>query len=255
MWITSRLRVLRKVEAPLLEILPAVMPSRVTSSSDMNRFSTAREAKEFLVSGIVTEAQRENVPLSDIERKMLYFTETGWTLPDIMEVNDAFDREYDQNKYEKKIAGLIRNATKRARKESPESFASWISAARKLKKEDHYISVMIDNAGVSAGSLTDNWTGTAVGIIAICVVIAIGVILRHFGLGGVPRAGAQFGSYTIDERLNNFVGYAWLCILGLILCGLAFSHFDRKRRMYKLFDRLLTAVFRLFGSRKNVSSD
>jgi hypothetical protein len=85
----------------------------------MNKFSTAREAKEFLVAGIVAEAQRENVPLAEIERRMLYFTETGWTLPDIREVNDVFDREYDQNKYETKIAGLIRNATKRARKENP----------------------------------------------------------------------------------------------------------------------------------------
>jgi hypothetical protein len=55
----------------------------------MNRFSTAREAKEFLLAGIVAEAQRENVPLSEIERKMLYLTETGWTLPDIMEVNST----------------------------------------------------------------------------------------------------------------------------------------------------------------------
>ena len=62
----------------------------------MKRFADAREAKEYLISGIVAEAQRENVPLSEVERKMLYFSETGWTLPDIMDVNDAFDREYDQ---------------------------------------------------------------------------------------------------------------------------------------------------------------
>ena len=67
-------------------------------------FANAREAKEFLVTRIVAEAQRESVSLSEVERKMLYFSETGWTLPDIMVVSDAFDRDYDQAKYEEKIA-------------------------------------------------------------------------------------------------------------------------------------------------------
>jgi hypothetical protein len=66
----------------------------------MKAFHSGREAKEFLISRIVEEAQRENIPLSEIERKMLYFTESGWTLPDIMKVNDDFDREYDQDEYE-----------------------------------------------------------------------------------------------------------------------------------------------------------
>jgi hypothetical protein len=90
----------------------------------MSGFPTAREAEEFLVSGIVAEAQRENVPLSEVERKMLYFSETGCTLPDMMEINDAFDRDYDQDIYEKKVAHLIRNAAKRTRKENPADFAS-----------------------------------------------------------------------------------------------------------------------------------
>lgn len=73
----------------------------------MHHFSNAREAKEFLISRLVAEAQRENVSLSEIERKMLYFSETAWTLPDIMEVNNEFDREYDQAEYENKISRLI----------------------------------------------------------------------------------------------------------------------------------------------------
>jgi hypothetical protein len=40
---------------------------------------------------------------------MLYFSETAWTLPDIMEVNSTFDRDYDQKKYEQKIRELSRN--------------------------------------------------------------------------------------------------------------------------------------------------
>jgi hypothetical protein len=38
---------------------------------------------------------------------MPHFTESGWTLPDIMKVNKDFDREYDQDDYEHKIAKLV----------------------------------------------------------------------------------------------------------------------------------------------------
>jgi len=109
----------------------------------MNQFATCRDAKEFLVARILDEAQREGVPLSDVERKMLYFTESGWTLPDISSVSAQFDNEYDQNQYENKIAGLIRNAAKHDRKESRDEYDAWWSAIRFLKKEDHYLLVMV----------------------------------------------------------------------------------------------------------------
>ena len=60
----------------------------------MNPFPSAREAKEFLVARIVEEARREGVPLSEVERKMLYFSETGWTLPDMMQISDALNQEF-----------------------------------------------------------------------------------------------------------------------------------------------------------------
>ena len=100
----------------------------------MKRFSDAREAKEFLVSRIAEEAQQEAVPLSEVERKMLYFSETAWTLPDIMDVSDEFDRTYDQGEYEKKIADLVKNAGKRARKDNREEYEGWWDAIRVLRR-------------------------------------------------------------------------------------------------------------------------
>jgi hypothetical protein len=79
-------------------------------------FATARDAKEFLVNRITTEAQREGVPLSETEREMLYFSETAWTLPDIADVNEAFDRDYDQARFEEKIGTLVRNSCAESRK-------------------------------------------------------------------------------------------------------------------------------------------
>lgn len=70
----------------------------------------AQQAKEYLISQIVEEAQKENIHLSEIERKMLYFTETQETPPDMSDINDQFERGYDSSEYEKKIANLVRNA-------------------------------------------------------------------------------------------------------------------------------------------------
>lgn len=218
----------------------------------MKAFSSSREAKEFLVSEIVAEAQRENVSLSEIERKMLYFSETAWTLPDAMEVNDQFDRDYDQAKYEKKIARLIRNAAKRTRKESPKDFTLLMSAIRKLKKEDHYISVMVGSAGISTGPVSDQWKGGLVlAAIVVGTLIVMPQVLAHFGMWARRPDLPLSDNYTYDERLNNLVGYVWLSVIALWICGAVYSHFDRKRRFYKMFDWVTTGMLRLFGVRED----
>ncbi|HEX3321929.1 MAG TPA: hypothetical protein VHR84_14570 [Terriglobales bacterium] len=114
----------------------------------MNEFDNARDAKEFLISKIVFEAERGGVPLSETERKMLYFTESGWTLPDIMDVSEKFDREYEQDRYEKKIAAKVANAYKQTIHDSRDDYEKWWSAIRFLEKEDHYLSVLIGLAAL-----------------------------------------------------------------------------------------------------------
>jgi hypothetical protein len=114
----------------------------------MQAFHSGREAKEFLIAKIVAEAQSENIPLSEVERKMLYFTETGWTLPDMMEVSEEFDREYDQDEYEQKIVELIAKTDNAIRKEPCDDYDRWWMAIRLLEREDHYILVMIRLAGL-----------------------------------------------------------------------------------------------------------
>jgi hypothetical protein len=106
-------------------------------------FSDARDAKEFLISKVIAEAQREGVSLSKVERKMLYFSEKAWTLPDMMEVSDAFDRDYDMAEYEQKIGMLSDNFYAEARKNNQEELDAWNEAVRTLGKEDHYLLVLI----------------------------------------------------------------------------------------------------------------
>jgi len=116
------------------------------SANNPERRARAQRAKEFLISQIVEQAQRDNVPLSEVERKMLYFTESEETLPDMLEVNEQFEKEYNTAKYEKKIAGLLRNAFRRNREESTESESRWNKAVADLRKGDHYLLVMLDQS-------------------------------------------------------------------------------------------------------------
>jgi hypothetical protein len=141
-------------------------------------FHSRRQAKEFLIPRIVAEAPRQNVSLSEIERKMLYFSESGWTLPDQTSVYEEFDRQYEQDEYKPKIAGLIRKADKHARKESRDEYEAWWAAVRFLKREEHYISGMIGLAGIRPAG--DQWRllGAGLGIVT-CVLLAEFLSLKY----------------------------------------------------------------------------
>lgn len=149
----------------------------------MTRFASARDAKEFLVGRIVDEAQREGVSLSEVEQKMLYFSESSWAPPDVIDTNEQFDREFDQPEYERKIAALIRNARKRVRKENRQEFDDWSDAIDILGKEDHYLLVMIEQAGGVARPRGDRlklW-------ITALVIVAVGIGLMWLaGRAAIP---------------------------------------------------------------------
>lgn len=141
------------------------------ASKPTDRRVRAQQAKEFVVSQVVEQAQRENVPLSEVERKMLYFTETEETLPDIWEVNAQFENECDDAEYEKKIASLLRKAYQRIRKESPEGERRWKQAIADLRKEDYYLLVMVDQ---SLQPESDFWTVVAwASAIVVCLLATI----------------------------------------------------------------------------------
>ena len=114
-------------------------------------------AKGFLISKVVEQAQFEHVPLSEVERKMLQFTEVHPSLPDIYEVNAQFESTYDTDEYEAKVASLLKNARERDRKTSASGEEQWEKALAALKTEDHYILVMVHQAfgaGSAAGKKT-----------------------------------------------------------------------------------------------------
>src|SRR5215467_3303698 len=100
------------------------------------------EAKDFLVQQTAEQAALENVPLSDLEKRMMYFTETDECPEDPIALNDAFEDEYATNEYEAKISKLMRHAHSRIKKENPEAAHRWTEAIKELSKGDHYILIL-----------------------------------------------------------------------------------------------------------------
>jgi hypothetical protein len=105
---------------------------------------------------------------------MLYFTEMRPSSPDIYNANAEFERDYGADEYEEKIARLLKNARHRDGKEAASGEKQWEDALEALKKEDHYILVMVNQAfgtdSISGGGnrVRDFLIYSAVGI---CIVL------------------------------------------------------------------------------------
>jgi len=72
---------------------------------------------------------------------MLYFSESGWTLPDMMTINSEFDQHYDQDEYERMIAKIVQHI-----RMGKAVGGGWADAVHRLRSEDHYLLVLIDGA-------------------------------------------------------------------------------------------------------------
>ncbi len=118
----------------------------------MARYESERAAKEYLAGKITAKAELEGAPLTEVERKMLYFSETGWTVPKIMEVNAEFERDYDSDEYERKIAGLVGKIEESNRTKGGGDEAAWDDAVVKLSEGDHYLLVLINAKLAGKGS-------------------------------------------------------------------------------------------------------
>ena len=189
---------------------------RVGYNSRMTDFRTVKEAKDFLASVIAEEAARQNVPLSVVERKMLYWSETDWTLPDMKKAGDEFDRDYDQDEYEQKIARLIANITADRHHRNEAEEEKWDAAVEKLSDGDHYIQVLLREADRVAGRSGKPLLGgflpaldqaaarrpldilklLVTSVVVIFTLIALIALEHHFFLDGFWRT---LGSH-IDNR-------------------------------------------------------
>ena len=150
------------------------------------------EAKDFLVQQTAEQAALENVPLSDLEKRMMYFTETDECPEDPIALNDAFEAEYDTDEYEKKVSRLLRQACARLKKENPSSARRWDEAVQELSKGDHYVLLFLDDAliGYTSNQSLFGWSFwklLALGILILAIGIVVFAAMLHHGDSGPAR--------------------------------------------------------------------
>lgn len=98
-----------------------------------SEFPTAETAKDFIAAEVAAQAVAENIPLSDAERKMMYYSVDERTRAD--EIVDQFPD--NDPEYEEKISLLLRHAYQL--NSNKEHFKA---AFKKLAEGDHYLTVM-----------------------------------------------------------------------------------------------------------------
>lgn len=139
----------------------------------------------------MSEAELEGIPLSETDRKELYFSESACALPDMPQVEEEFEQNYDQQEYERKIARLIRNARKRDAQVNPEGDKLWSEAIGVLSKEDHYILVMVRQAGISRRPRGDFLKLLAAGFLVVGLLLCLTFVLAYLQID-VSRAAIRY---------------------------------------------------------------
>jgi hypothetical protein len=136
-----------------------------------------KQAKDFLVQQTAEQGTQENMRLSDIEKKMMYFTESdASTCENPVELNDEFEAQYDTPEYEAKISRLLHHAYERLKGEDPERVREWNLAIRTLRRGDHYILVLCDTKPPSEHPIRESLKLLGIGMlvaVGLCIVIVL----------------------------------------------------------------------------------
>lgn len=160
----------------------------------------AKDAKDFLVQQTAEQAALESVPLSDLEKRMMYFVENDATsCANPLELNDEFEAKYDTAEYEAKIGRLLHHAYKRLKKEEPEKARNWDDAIHTLSQGDHYLPVLWHTKGSSGNLRLDLGNN---------VIKSGGIALFVFGVLMALSQNPKVPSWILG----------WLGILLFVLC-------------------------------------
>jgi hypothetical protein len=160
-----------------------------------------KEAKDFLAQQTAEQAALDSVPFSDIEKRMMYFTESDDASCDNpLEVNNEFEAQYDGAEYEAKISRLLHHAYDRLKVKAPERKRMWDLAVRELRKGDHYFLVLWDIKPPSEHPRLDFFK-----LLACSLLVAIGI--------GI----AVFVTVKYDINVERYRKYILILVFGLAL--------------------------------------
>jgi hypothetical protein len=100
------------------------------------------EAKDFLVQQTAEQAALDHVSLSNLEKRMMHFTEGPDATEDPLALNAEFEAANDAGDYEDKISKLLHRAHSRLKAVKSDKLPVWDEAIRVLQAGDHYLLVM-----------------------------------------------------------------------------------------------------------------
>jgi len=207
------------------------------------------QAKDFLVQQTVEQAALKHVPFSDLERRMMYFTESGDCPEDPIVLNDAFEAEYDCDEYEAKISRLLQDAHKRLKQDSPQAACTWDEAVEALRKGDHYLLVLLGDFR-STFSLRQPWPNWSfwkllgLGLLLLTVFLVFIALMLH-------RADSLPGAHHTPVINSSFPSWLRYTLLGAMVGSyLCFALFPKQ--IAKAFDWLMgNNYFRFNRSKGN----
>lgn len=103
-----------------------------------------KDAKNFLVEQAAQQSALDRTPLSDLERRMMYFTESDpASCGDPVSLNEEFEEKHDTAEYEAKMSRLLHRAYKRLKAENLGGKFQWDEAISTLEKGDHYVVLLV----------------------------------------------------------------------------------------------------------------
>jgi hypothetical protein len=145
--------------------------------------SRAPSSKQFLIARILDQAKLDGVQLTDIETRMLGFTEATASATDL-EAAKVFERDVDDHEYEDKIARLIRRAYECDKQNG--DLEPWNQALAQIAGRDLYLHVMLERAGIEKdafSALFSDWRFLVYGLLppTLCLVGAAVIGLSPFG--------------------------------------------------------------------------
>jgi hypothetical protein len=103
------------------------------------------KAKRFLVNRIVDQAKRANLPLTEVEARMLGFSSASAN-PAELDAAATFDRDYDKEKFESKVSSLFQDVY--LMDKSMGRTEVWEQSLDALADEDMYLAVIIRKTGM-----------------------------------------------------------------------------------------------------------
>jgi hypothetical protein len=137
--------------------------------------------------------------MGELEKRMMYFTESGYVPEDPIALNEEFEAKYDTQEYEQKVAELLKHAYKRVSDESEPKRKMWDAAIDALRAEDHYLLVLWDLTSFSRVPLGS----------AFKLVVRLGVL-------GLIIAGAVWGLNYLSEMIGLRTSYVYLTLFILL---------------------------------------